>query len=96
MIAIVRSLVADTDLILLQHAIDRMNERDIDIIDIRCVLRLGDISGPIFAGRTDGEWTCKVVHAPRYPDDGREMGVVTIIVQAKCLLVKTVEWELKP
>jgi hypothetical protein len=96
LIAIVRSLAEDPKLAILQHARERMVQRDITIFDIERVLRLGDIVGPIVAGRIAGEWTCKIVHAPRYPEDGRDMGVVTIVVGAKQLLIKTVEWELKP
>ena len=96
LIAIIRSLVTDPNIIILQHAFDRMSERGIKINEMKRVLRLGDIVGPIVAGRTNDEWTCKVVHAPRYPSVRREIGVVTIVVREQLLLIKTVEWELKP
>jgi hypothetical protein len=38
-----------------EHALDRMEERDITTMDVLRVLRTGDIVGDIQAGRTSGE-----------------------------------------
>ena len=78
---------------LLDHAEERMIERDIDMIDVLKVLRIGDIVGPIEPGISEHEWKCKVTASPRYPETAREIGVVTIVVRSSRLLIKTVEWE---
>lgn len=91
--AVIRSLVAESRIVVLDHAEQRMIERDIDQTDLELVLRIGDIVGTIKPGRGLDEWTCKVVAAPRYPSMSREVGVVTIIVADDYLLIKTVEWE---
>ena len=93
LIAIIRSLARDADILLLDHAEERMQERDIDMIDVRRVLASGDIIGPIEPGISDQEWKCKVVASPRYPESSREIGVVTIVVRTSRLIIKTVEWE---
>ncbi len=72
------------------HAEERMDERGITDLDTLRVLRSGDLSGPICPGIREGEWKCKVVA----PIKGRrEVGVVTIVIRNKRLLIKTVEWE---
>lgn len=72
-----------------------MFERDIDMSDVLRVLKTGEIVGAIEAGTSEYEWKCKLTASPRYPDDKREMGVVTIVVRSSRLLVKTVEWEVE-
>lgn len=72
------------------HAEERMDERGITDLDVFRVLRSGDISGPIVAGKFEGEWKCKIVA----PVKGRrEVGVVTLLIRNKKLRIKTVEWE---
>jgi hypothetical protein len=83
----------DDDILLLDHAEERMEERDIDMFDIRRILLTGDIVGPIESGIGDQEWKCKVVASPRYPESSREIGVVAIVVRTSRLIIKTVEWE---
>ncbi len=91
--AVIRSLIEHGDLVLLDHAEERMLERDIDMFDVLRVLKTGEIVETIEPGDGRDEWKCKVTASPRYPDSNREIGVVTIVVRASRLLVKTVEWE---
>jgi hypothetical protein len=72
------------------HALDRMEERGITTLDALRVLRNGDIKGSIEAGKNIGEWRCKIVKQMK---GTREIGVVTIVMSAGRLFVKTVEWE---
>lgn len=72
------------------HALDRMEERDITTLDALRVLQSGEISGEITAGRSLGEWKCKVVARKR---GSREIGVATVVLKSGRLFVKTVEWE---
>lgn len=92
-LAVIRSLIQDTAVVLLDHAAERMVLRDIDMVDVMRVLRTGEIVGPVEPGINSDEWKCKVTASPRYPDDNREVGVVTIVVRTSRLLIKTVEWE---
>jgi hypothetical protein len=91
--AVIRSLIEHSDPVLLDHAEERMLERDIDMLDVIRVLRTGEIVGTIDPGINADEWKCKVTASPRYPDNIREIGVVTIVVRASRLPIKTVEWE---
>ena len=93
LIAVIRSLIGTADIVLLDHAAERMIKRDIDMIDVLRVLKTGDIVGPIEPGISEQEWKCKVTAAPQYPESKREIGVVTIVVRSSRLLIKTVEWE---
>ena len=70
-----------------------MLTRDIDMIDVQRVLKTGEVVGPIEPGLDNEEWKCKITASPRYPDNNREIGVVTIVVRASRLLIATVEWE---
>lgn len=72
------------------HAEERMDERGITDLDALRVLRSGEISGPIEAGKYQGEWKCKIVGAIK---GRREVGVATLIIRNRRLRVKTVEWE---
>lgn len=72
------------------HAEERMDERGITDLDALRVLRSGYISGDIEPGKNAAEWKCKVV-APM--KGRREVGVVTLLIRNRRLLVKTVEWE---
>ena len=72
------------------HALERMEERDITTLDALRVLRSGEIRGAIEAGKTPGEWKCKMVAGRR---GSREIGVATVVLTSGRLFVKTVEWE---
>lgn len=62
--------------------------------DVLAAFRIGDIIGAIRAGDNQDEWECKVVSpVNRYPETKREIGVVTIVVGARSLLIGTVMWE---
>ena len=72
-----------------RHALERMEERGIDDIDVLRALRTGFIAGLPEATQDPG-WKCKMVKQIR---GSREVGVVTIIIRSSYLLIKTVEWE---
>lgn len=72
------------------HALDRMDERGITDKQALEVLRKGDIKGRIVNGNKVGEWKVKIVAPVK---GSREVGVVTIVIKDRRLLVKTVEWE---
>lgn len=72
------------------HALDRMEERGITTLDALRVLRGGIIDGAIEPGRNHGEWKCKIVKTMK---GSREIGVITLVMSANRLFVKTVEWE---
>jgi hypothetical protein len=69
----------------------RFAEMGFDVFDMYYVLEHGRIDGKIEAGRKQGEWKAKIIDVPE--GTSRTMGVVTIVVQEKRLLIKTVEWE---
>jgi len=93
LMAVIRSLLEHESIVLLDHAEERMLERDIDMLDVLRVLKTGEIVGAIEAGVGSEEWKCKVIASPRYPEIKRDIGVVTIVVRSSRLLIKTVEWE---
>jgi hypothetical protein len=71
------------------HALKRMDEREINDVDVYRTLRLGSVDER--PEKTEyGEWKCKVTLKLR---GGRTAGVVTIILHKGKLFVKTVEWE---
>lgn len=74
-----------------KHAFARNDLRDIDVEDVREVLRLGEIEGPIRSGQNPGEWKCKVTATPE--SSSRKLGVVTVVVGDAHMLLITVEWE---
>ncbi len=86
------SIVSHGELVLTNHARDRMVERDIDMLNILDVLRLGDVSGEIEPGKGEDEWKCKVT-GPSELDSGREIGVVLVVSKATRIIILTVEWE---
>ena len=71
------------------HARERMQEREIDDVDVLRVLRGGYISSDPEPAEP-GEWKCKMT---RHIKGTRAVGVVVIILKNKRLFVKTVEWE---
>lgn len=91
MAKVIRRLAADADNVIpSEHALDRMDQRGITMLDAIRVLQRGSIVGSIVAGANLGEWKCKVVERRR---KARAIGVVTIVIKESMLLVKTVEWE---
>jgi hypothetical protein len=91
LLAMVQAAAADSaNVKFSNHALDRMEERGIATMDALRVLRGGSIKGAIEAGKAKGEWKCKVVKPMK---GAREIGVITIVMAAGRLFVKTVEWE---
>jgi hypothetical protein len=87
----IRRLAASGAYSFSQHAFDgRMVERGFDLDDVLKIMALGDIDGPIVAGRRDGEWRCTVVGKLAWTS--REAGVVTVVVRESRLIFVTVEW----
>src|SRR5260370_13137448 len=88
---VVHRLAADTaNIAWSPHAREQMVEREIiDRIAVE-VLRTGYVKGEIEPGKIPGEWKAKLCKEVK---GRREVGVVTLIVRAKRLFVKTVEWE---
>ncbi len=87
----IRKLATDSKNVFFgDHALDRMEEREITTLDALRVLRTGEISGDIAPGKNVGEWKCKIVAGRR---GSREIGVATVVLTAGRLFVKTVEWE---
>jgi hypothetical protein len=85
-----RAAASSANVFFCNHALDRMEERGIDTIDALRVLREGELTGQIEAGKNEGEWKCKFVKRMK---GAREVGVVTIVMSNGRLFVKTVEWE---
>ena len=75
---------------LTDHALERMEERDIPDVTVYRVLRNGYMKGDPEPGEKDGEWKIVICDQVR---GRREVGVVTIVVKAKKLVIKTVEWK---
>ena len=72
------------------HALDQLAIRGLTDVEAIRVLRLGEIRGlPWFEPEIGGR-ACKVVFRPR---GSRTIGVITVVLDAGGLLVKTVEWE---
>jgi len=87
----VRRLAADTRNIAWSvHALDRMLERDITDEMALSVLRAGDISSEIVPGVNAGEWKVKLTKQIK---GRRAVGVVTLLIRERRLLIKTAEWE---
>ena len=72
------------------HTQDRMVGRGITTLDVLRVMRTGSIEGDITAGRSAGEWKCKMVARIK---GSREVGVVTVVANRRRIFVKTTEWE---
>ena len=75
----------------LDHADERLAERGFDVFDVYATLENGYLADNIVAGVNEGEWKVKIVDVPE--GKSRKMGVVTIVVRDRRLLIKTVEWE---
>lgn len=90
-IAQVRMLASDTSCVVItKHAEERMNQRDINSIEVLRVLRNGRLKGEITNGKCDGEVILTVADQIK---GRREAGVVTVVQNGKKLIVVTVEWE---
>jgi hypothetical protein len=72
------------------HARSQMERRGITDVEAIRVLQIGEIDGLPWREPEIGGRACKVVFQPR---GSRTIGVVTVILEAQGLLVKTVEWE---
>lgn len=91
LIARIRFLAGVTgQVIITDHAQERMEERGIYLDDVYRVLRLGELKGPPEVGCEPGDVVCKVVATPR---GSRQIGVVTVVLVDEKLLIVTVEWE---
>lgn len=88
---LIRRLAKERRIGYLDHAEERLAKRGFDAFDVYETLENGYISGGIKAGVNEEEWKVKVVDVPE--GRSRKMGVVTIVVKDKRLLIKTVEWE---
>jgi hypothetical protein len=86
----IRQAAQDTsNVILSEHALDRMEERGFDDQQVFEILRNGHVlENPTFTEFE--EWKCKIVKKLR---GGRDAGVITIILRSGKLFIKTVEWE---
>lgn len=91
LLAQIRKLARERKIGFLDHSEVRLSQRGFDVFDVFETLEKGYIAGRIEAGKNEGEWKVKVVNVPE--GTTRKMGVVTIVVRDKRLLVKTVEWE---
>lgn len=73
-----------------RHALERMELRGITDAEVIRVLRVGEIAGVPWHEPEIGGRACKVVFQPR---GSRAVGVITVVMEAEELLVKSVEWE---
>lgn len=87
---VIRQLAQDADNIILgNHAMERMSKRGIFTADVLRILRTGWVDDePEYTD--SGEWKCKMTLEIK---QGRTAGVVTIIMHDDMLFLKTVEWE---
>jgi hypothetical protein len=86
----IRKIAENSENVILgNHARDRMIEREILDVDVFRIIRSGHVEGqPEY---TDfKEWKCKVVLKIR---GSRTAGVVVVLLHSGKLFVKTVEWE---
>ena len=91
MMSEIRFLASETEKIFFSpHAREQMAHRGLTDIEAINVLRMGEIKGDAWIEPDIGGRACKVVFRPR---GSRVIGVVTVIIEAGDLLVKTVEWE---
>jgi Domain of unknown function (DUF4258) len=87
-----RKLAANSgNVIITDHAADRMTERGIDDKDVYRVLDTGlvDIQS-IKPGKDAGHWKCKVTQRIK---GSREVGVITVVSSGDKLIIITTEWE---
>jgi hypothetical protein len=89
---LVRGLVNDDDYEWTIHALDeRSDEREIHPDVALDVISKGYIRDPITPGKYSGEWIGKIVDTVGH--SSRMIGVVTVLIRNKKVLIATVEWE---
>lgn len=90
---VIRSLIAaGAPITITDHAEERMIERDLDMNDVLRGFRIGD-AVKIEPGQNAGEWACTVASPVlRNPEVKREIGILTIVVAARSLILGTVKW----
>jgi hypothetical protein len=91
LLELIRDLSRQRRIGYLDHSQERLAERGFDVFDVYQTLENGHFADDIKAGANEGEWKVKIVDTPE--GTSRKMGVVTIVVKDKRLLIKTVEWE---
>jgi hypothetical protein len=91
LLELIRELSRQRRIGFLDHSEKRLAQRGFDVFDVYCTLENGHFADDIEAGANEGEWKVKIVDTPE--GTSRKMGVVTIVVKDKRLLIKTVEWE---
>jgi len=91
LLELIRDLSKQRRVGFLNHSEERLAERGFDVFDVYQTLENGHFADDIEAGANEGEWKVKIVDTPE--GTSRKMGVVTIVVKDKRLLIKTVEWE---
>ena len=86
----IRAIAKDTGKVILgDHALERMEQRDISDTEVYRILQVGDVLDQPVQTKL-GEWKCKVVLRLK---GNQSAGVVTIILHSGLLFAKTVEWE---
>jgi len=79
------------NIILTDHAKERMEERDFSISDLLYVLRDGYVDEEPLIDQDKGSYVCKITHKL---NSVRHAGVITAIIDKnKKLLIITMEWE---
>ena len=78
------------NIVFTNHAMDRMEERDISTTMVLRVLRSGEVKGDIERGKREGDWKLKIVARIL---GNRDVGVVTAVLKAGQLIIVTTEWE---
>ncbi|AWM07622.1 DUF4258 domain-containing protein [Bradyrhizobium symbiodeficiens] len=91
LLELIRALAKQRRVGFLDHSEERLAQRGFDVFDVYQTLEKGYLADEIEAGANEGEWKVKIVDTPE--GTSRKMGVVTIVVKDKRLLIKTVEWE---
>ena len=87
---LIRRIAEDTNNVILgDHALERMAERGISDIEVYRLLQHGDVLDIPTRTRRK-EWKCKVVMKLK---GNRTAGVITVILHNGKLFAKTVEWE---
>jgi len=87
----IRAAAVDSmNVILTDHAKERMLQRGFVVRDVYNVLRGGFVDDDPVQTQ-DNDWKCKITR--RHAVAGRTVGVITVIVSNGKLIVKTIEWE---
>lgn len=86
----IRELAKKDRIFWADHTFERMEERGIDVLTAKRALERGEIDGEPSPGKNKDEWVVKVTHRAK---QNRDVGVVTVVIGTKRMLVITVEWE---